>query len=545
LPALPISLSLSAHHCLHATGKAIIAAAIRGSKAPDSEKLAAACEKERNWRFGYNKHFTNLVKVSATSPAAAVGAAEAGIAHMHSTFEFVEPGTSDCVGFDKYLSGYKSSKSAFSTAVISGKEKRGGKPLTVSYKGKDLTGKPLQALFKKWATYGTIEPDAALSLSSLCEGQIDLTNQHFVLIGAGSAMGPFYKLLEHGATVICIDIPGKWGERPAQMWQRLIDAARNSAGTIIFPLTGVTQSQCEDDAALIAAAGCNLTDMPATILDWLKNTAVGHSLCVGNYTYLDGDLHVKLAIAADAIIAGLCKARKDTKVAFLCTPTDLHVITDDAHKAAKANYGWHVGRLVELFFQVASLGKVLRKNACKPLPTSRADKTLKIVDGLSVAQGPNYALAKRLQHWRAMVAYEAGHVVSSNIAPSTATLSVVSNRTFGWAYGGMPYFKPYEIFQQETTNGVMGAMLIYDATNAGSAANPANRKKFDIENALELFKWNSVHGGVWRAGYTVDSIGEVSVLIHFLGGPKAFLPVLTLMLGMIALFYFKYTGQLG
>ncbi len=51
-----------------------------------------------------------------------------------------------------------------------------------------------------------------------------------------------------------------------------------------------------------------------------------------------------------------------------------------------------------------------------------------VVDGLSVAQGPNYALAKRLQHWRAVVEYSAGRVVSSNIAPSTATLSVVSNR---------------------------------------------------------------------------------------------------------------------
>lgn len=55
------------------------------------------------------------------------------------------------------------------------------------------------------------------------------------------------------------------------------------------------------------------------------------------------------------------------------------------------------------------------------------------------------ALAKRLQHWRAMLAYQAGHVVSSNIAPSTATLSVVSNRTFAWAYGGMPYFKVVNI----------------------------------------------------------------------------------------------------
>ena len=73
------------------------------------------------------------------------------------------------------------------------------------------------------------------------------------------------------------------------------------------------------------------------------------------------------------------------------------------------------------------------------------------------------ALAKRLQHWRAMVAYNNGHRVSSNIAPSTATLSVVSNRTFGWAYGGMPYFPPYEIFQQETTNAIMTGKYTYRA----------------------------------------------------------------------------------
>ena len=64
-----------------------------------------------------------------------------------------------------------------------------------------------------------------------------------------------------------------------------------------------------------------------------------------------------------------------------------------------------------------------------------------------------------------MLAYENGHTVSSNIAPSTATASVVSNKTFEWAYGGMPYFKPYEIFQQQTTNAVMGGMLAYVNVN--------------------------------------------------------------------------------
>ena len=85
------------------------------------------------------------------------------------------------------------------------------------------------------------------------------------------------------------------------------------------------------------------------------------------------------------------------------------------------------GRVVEFLFNLLSGGRFLRKNALKPLKAADG-ASISLVDGLSVAQGPNYALAKRLQHWRAVVAFEAGQTVSSNIAPSTATLSVVSNR---------------------------------------------------------------------------------------------------------------------
>ena len=104
-----------------------------------------------------------------------------------------------------------------------------------------MSGSALKDQVEAWAQYGTIEKDAALSLQSLCDGSIDLSNNTYVLIGAGSAMGPYAKLLEHGACVICIDIPGKWGERPAAMWKRLIDIARKSSGSIIFPISGCTQ----------------------------------------------------------------------------------------------------------------------------------------------------------------------------------------------------------------------------------------------------------------------------------------------------------------
>ena len=39
------------------------------------------------------------------------------------------------------------------------------------------------------------------------------------------------------------------------------------------------------------------------------------------------------------------------------------------------------------------------------------DSNFSYVDAIVVAQGPNYALAKRMQHWRAIVARDAGCIV--------------------------------------------------------------------------------------------------------------------------------------
>merc|ERR1712154_245474 len=151
-----------------------------------------------------------------------------------------------------------------------------------------------------------------------------------------------------------------------------------------------------------------------------------------------------------------------------------------------------------------SSGKYLRKNYRKPIVVD--DKEYYLVNGLSVAQGPNYALAKRMQHWRAVIARSRGCIVSSNISPATSTVSVVQNRTFAWAYEGMPYFTPYEIFAPETSNAVMSAILFSDLNNAKSAGNPKSK----LNNPNQLFSFGSFHGGNWRCAYMVDSIGETS-----------------------------------
>jgi hypothetical protein len=108
-------------------------------------------------------------------------------------------------------------------------------------------------------------------------------------------MGPLRLLLDLGASVIAIDI-----NRP-HVWSSLLALARSSSGTLTFPLSA-EQSTLQDDAALAAAAGANLLTQTPEVLDWLKGVFPKEPLVVGAYAYLDGELHVRVSLAMDAII---------------------------------------------------------------------------------------------------------------------------------------------------------------------------------------------------------------------------------------------------
>jgi len=144
--------------------------------------------------------------------------------------------------------------------------------------------------------------------------------------------------------------------------------------------------------------------------------------------------------------------------------------------------------------------------------------TIYLVDGITVAQGPNYALAKRMQHWRAIVARSAGLTVSTNIAPSTRTQSVVSNVQFAAAYEGMYHFKPMEITNPETSNAVMGALLINDICNPESVA----QGRVNLKHPLELFASGGFHGGIWRCGFTISSLGTYAALLFYVSYYKTY-----------------------
>ncbi len=525
-----------------APNRAAIAAAIEGC-GPRAAKAAKACATEKSYRFGYARHVKELVRQGAYSPQAAIGSAQKGLDYMYANFEFVDrdgnatpfidamKGTATVTGRSLKsvkVQGTGKSSSTYEVPYDGGWHPSAPKPPTST-----LSGAALTKQLDKWASTGIIERDAADAVQWTADyvQKNDLSDAHFVLIGAGSAMGPCAKLLELGANVVAIDIPGSWGKggkRPASgLWKRLFALADKGGGTLTVPVDSTSRATARDREALSEAAGCDLMMEPREIGDWLKDwmrtLPKKARVCIGNYTYLDGALHVKLALCADYLIQTVLEASsrldKPAACAFLCTPTDAHLVPSDVAQAASDNFD---SRLLKSFgleklFNLLTMGSKLRPNVEKPVETENGEVYL--VDGLSVAQGPNYALAKRMQHWRAVSSYESGHVASTMVAPSTATISVIHNKTFAWAYGGMPSFG-FEIFKQETTNAVMSAVLVHDVLNDKGPKNPTNRRKFGVDNALKLFSSESVHGGLWRAPYTVDSLGEASALIYFAGVAK-------------------------
>jgi len=481
------------------TAKAVLAAAIGAVNKEKGEAIL----KLKNWRFGYVKHFMGMVEEQCKSPEAALAVAKAGLEKAYEIFEFVSPDGTTC-SFAEAMAANNNDK--FYTGFVKGEKPKGDNKIVVPYKGKDLSGEELKAQVKKWVDYGTIEDSAGNAIIKCIDnpGWLDLSDRYFVLLGAGSAMGPFLVLMAMGANVVAIDL-----DRPF-IWKRLINIAKKSSGSITFPMK-VEQASCADEDALYAAAGCNLFTHTPIIKDWLVGLYRGKPFTVGSYAYLNGALHVQVSLAMDAICKELTEKRPGTSLAYLCTPTDIHLVPEEVNKASLEHYNrFDIIKIYATIMNKLTGGKYCVKNALKPF-VANDGKKFYVVDGMTVAQGPNYALAKRMQHWRAIIAHSMGCKVSSNVAPSTSTVSVVQNRTFAWAYEGIPHFKPHEVATPDVSNNVMSAILFYDLNDDESVANPKN----PLDNPNSLFSYGSFNGGCWRCAYKMNSIGEASVLIYF------------------------------
>jgi len=196
---------------------------------------------------------------------------------------------------------------------------------------------------------------------------------YFVLLGAASAMGPLEFLLQLGANVVAV-------ARPRAL-KGIFEKVKNSPGKLLFPVkkgsNWRTLMQDDNIEALSKISGCDLLKEPPEIANWLTTVAPGKKLCIGNYTYLDGAAHVQIAVACDAIMQRVCKMRADTALAFLPTPTDALVVTDESAHAAQAAY-----RECPVWCRLYESIGLLKQN--RPVEVG----LFKVIDSIEAVQGP-------------------------------------------------------------------------------------------------------------------------------------------------------------
>jgi len=236
-------------------------------------------------------------------------------------------------------------------------------------------------------------------------------------------------------------------------------------------------------------------------------------MTVGSYAYLDGEAFVRVALAMDAVASTLIDRRgKDNiSLAYLCSPTDVFMRPLETRRESERR--WASRPLWMRLVNTMSGGEFCKPNVVsdKPIQSSEGAE-LDIIECSVSTQGPNYLLAKRLQHWRAMLARQAGVVVSSNIAPATYTHSVTKAKLLKAAYDGTAPFG-IEIFPAETSNVVMTGALLDDVFNPQSPSRPDAA----LAHPMLLFSSGAWHGGMWTMVTSVPSSVVVSALIALSG----------------------------
>jgi len=476
-----------------ALGQAVVADALRRV----DQDGAQAASREANWRAGYLGHFRTLIEAGLTSRQAAMSVARDGLASLHGRMRVVrhgEPETS--------LGALLSAPARHElTAVQVAGGATAERELAVPYRGERLSGDALLRQLDAWVAAGVIESSCAEAVRTVAASPdwLALPGRTVVVLGAGAEVGPLPVLLSWGARVIGIDLP-----RPA-IWDRVLETARRSGGTLLVPVADAKPGQDGADSGgdLPRRAGVDLADDIPAVADWLAG--VDGPLVLGNYVYADGAANVRVASAVDALTVRLQTERRDVALAFLATPTDVFAVPADAVAQSARAYADRsaANKLGRGLLQTLSGGRLLR-------PAYPPGSDPGICDSLVAQQGPNYALAKRLQRWRATIARDGGLAVSMNVAPPTRTRSVTRNRVLAAAYAGAGRFG-VEVFEPATTKALMAALLVHDLHAVPSAAGHPWQ---DEAHA-------AAHGGLWRMAYAPRSALTLAALLGYRAARKS------------------------
>lgn len=448
--------------------------------------LAAAVEAEDTWHVAYADHLRTMTARAAVRGADASTIARAGLDALHDAFVVIdEDGTEQPI--DDAVAAEPQTRLA--TRSVTG-EQPPVEELVVPYRGQQLRGRDIVDQAAAWAQDGVVEPSFVDAMARVVARPewFDLRGRSFALLGAGAEMGPTERLLQYGADVFAVDIPLD------RVWHRLEGLARGGAGTLHVPV--------RPDGS----DGCDLIAEPAAVRAWLAS--FDRPLVVGNYAYADGSDFVRVAMGADAVIVSLQREREDVSLAYLATPTDVFAVPYEAveHSRRRQQEAGLLG-LVGRGLHAVTRGRAFVPNYQETV-TAEDGRELGIADCLVLQQGPNYALAKRLQRWRALVARQDGHFSSVHVAPATRTRSVTKNRILAAAYRGA-HVVDVEPFEPATSRAIMTALLVHDLHHEGAAAAPSGEgTEGDLEHDLTEA---AAHSGLWRIAWEARSALGVAV----------------------------------
>ncbi len=481
--------------------KQILAKAVRRT----DEKASQALLAERDWRHRYPAHLVHQEKLAARGAAAATNIATDGLAAAHSVFEFARDET--VLPLKEAMD--QLAEPRFHTATLRGKSQFARPRLEIPYRGERLSGDKLLSQLDQWCTRGIVEPSHAEAIRAVMRNTewLDLSGRTFILLGAAAEIGPLAFLAAHRANIVAAELG-----RP-EVWSRVFDLVARSPCVLHVPVREPCNADISD-TELAQRAGADLLQETPELGAWLEGFE--NPAAVGCYAYLDGKDHVRLSVAMDALVQRLHEKGSPAAFAYLASATDAFVVPEEAARCAHERYG---GRGAVGLWQ-APVRWLTRDRLYAPnIPdwvTTDTGHRYGIYDGLVVRQGPNYALAKRIQKWRALTARATGHRASANVAPASMTGSVISNRAFAAAYAGARYYGA-EIFAPETTNALMGALLVHDLCSNSSVANPET----PLAHPVELFMSGANHGGLWRSPLQIRSVLDVAAVRGLLSRPSA------------------------
>ena len=362
-------------------GRAVVADALRSSDPTG----ARAAEQATHWRSDYLVHFRRLVEAGLASPDAAVTVAEDGLRSLHERMRVLDQGGEHALGewpdTGRRLDGHE----------IKGK----GDPvdeLVLPYRGDRLRGNEIRRRVNSWVEAGVVEPTIADVVEEVLANPdwLRLEGHTVAVLGAGAEMGPLPSLMRWGARVAAVDLDR------APIWERVLGLARDGAGTLVVPVAADA-----DISSLEEVAGVDLLAEVPSVQRWLEEQP--GTLVIGNYVYADGATNARVSVAVDELTTRLQASRDDVALGFLATPTDVFAVPAEAVEHSTRGYdGRSAGaKTIGRPLRALSGGKLLRRNYV-------AGSDPGINDSLVPQQGPNYALAKRLQRWRATVARHAG-----------------------------------------------------------------------------------------------------------------------------------------